>query len=317
MAIIEPTTPADPPNGRFRGRLFYRAKGRTFSRQITIPVNPDTEKRGPAQGALAQASKKWLSVVDPTSKANWAANSKYQDRGQLEYVSIVSATNLAGLALPVTRTADPNPDPPTIVALGYNAALFFLSMQIASQAPPGQTQVNYSATPPTPRTSSPSIGDRRLIKSQTFTPNLVNLTADYLSTFGGVEPKGRPIMIAVEVIKAAIPADTKLTIASIIDLGAAGSAQGWTLGNPFPKNGSVPVSLTPLFGALPPAAPIDIVFTGPDMTTTMPASIPNVQATTGVITDTLGHRRDVDFQFLLSGSDGTTMSLPMGVTITI
>ncbi len=281
------------------------------------PVDPTTVKRMVPRGNLATASKNWRWVVDATSKTNWNANSKFLELGQLEYVGIVMAAQIAGLARPTDRSSAALPAPPGIVGWTYIGSPFALKLSVPAQLPAGATSIIYSATPPTPPTSRPSFGDRRVIKSGTFSTGVIDLTTDYLNTFNGKSPDGRSLMLGIEIIKSAIPADSRMTNFSTTRFDPGPAATGWVSGSPFQKMGTVPVTLEPNFGSQLPGTAIALTITANDLTSAFAATIPNVVSTTSSIADTLGIRRDVNFDFLFESLAGEKVTLPMGATVTI
>lgn len=317
MAIVLPSTPEDPPHGRVGGSIFYKAKGRTFVRQRTKPVDPITVDRMLPRGLVASAAKNWAYVLTAVNKAHFDNWSKYQDRGMLEYVGLVMASQISGLGLPLSRSNQPLPEPPIVQAISYISDPFNLTIDIFRPPPPVRNCVIYSATSPTPKTTRPRFGSRRVIRAEQLQSGPVDLTTDYLATFGGKAPDGKSLMIIIELINENIPADTRTTVISATPFEADPHASGYVIGNPFQKLEFVAVVLEPNFATQLPGTPIDVTISSSDLASGFPATIPNAIRTIGSITDTLGVKRTVNFDFFLESATGESVTLPMSATVTI
>lgn len=317
MAIVLPSVPGDPLLGRRRGSIFYQAKGRTIVRARTKPVVPSTLNTSLPRGMVATAAKNWAYTLTEVNKNHFDNWSKFAGRGMLEYVSLVMASQFAGLGLPLSRSNQPLPDPPIIINLVYASSPFFLTAEVFRPPPPVRNSVIYSATPPTPQTTRPMISDRRAIKSGPLADGPVDLVPDYLATFGGESPAGKSIMIVVELINENIPADTRTANMSATPFENDPHASGWVTGNPFQKLGSVPVTLIPNFSSQLPGTPVALAFSGNDLTSSFPATIPNAVPTTSSVDDVLGTKRTINFDFLFTAIAGESVTLPMGATVTI
>lgn len=288
MAIIKPTSPTAPPNGRGAGTLFYRAGGRTLARNIVQPITSRTDLQQRRRSVLGGSAQRWAYVLTTNQQAVWDSFSKFGGDGELEIANASMSADIAGEPLPVNRATSLPPGPPIVIAVTYTQSPFTLTALVAGPGPTGQFARNWSATGPTPSSRKPRNRDLRVFRTGPATPGTTDLAPAYIAKFGTPGPTTRQIRLQITHFEKATPATGPETIITVAPSNEPTAGLTILAGNPITKLGVAQVQIQPRFAGSPFGSPVSLFVNAPDMTNTFPATINNFQTTFGSLTDVLG-----------------------------